>query len=112
MRYTMNPCASPLRRPLLKPPQPALRLCLPLTLPLPWTILPDQANYRIHKGRLSHGSTRRAYRNRLATLPGALQSPRLIALHPAVQFNRSYPPCCRTADKILFVGCAGKTGKV
>ncbi|MCI0557472.1 MAG: hypothetical protein MN733_03175, partial [Nitrososphaera sp.] len=34
----------------------------------------------------------------------ALQSPRFVAFDPAVQFNRSYPPCCRTADKILFVG--------
>ena len=48
-------------------------------------------------------STPRAHRNRLAPPPGALQSPRLIAFDPAVQFNRSYPPCCRTADKILFV---------
>ena len=48
-------------------------------------------------------STPRAHRNRLPPLPGALQSPRLIAFDPAVQFNRSYPPCCRTADKILFV---------
>ena len=47
--------------------------------------------------------TPRAHRNRLAPPPGALQSPRRIAFDPAVQFNRFYPPCCRTADKILFV---------
>ena len=29
--------------------------------------------------------------------PGALQSPGLITFDPAVQFNRSYPPCYRTA---------------
>jgi len=38
---------------------------------------------------------RRVHRNRLATL---------IAIDPAVPFYRSYPPCCRTANKILFVG--------
>ena len=52
----------------------------------------------------------RAYRNRLAPPPGALPSPRLIAFDPAVQFNRSYPPCCRTADKILFVGLKREYG--
>ena len=33
----------------------------------------------------------------------AFQSPYSCALSTAVQFNRSYPPCCRTTDKILFV---------
>jgi hypothetical protein len=46
----LNPCASPLRRHLLKPPHAALRLCPPLTLPRPRTRLPDQPNYRTHKG--------------------------------------------------------------
>ena len=54
MRYRMNPCASPLRRPLPAPPQPPLRLCPPLTLPLPGTILPDQHNCPIHRLKLSH----------------------------------------------------------
>jgi len=54
MRYRMNPCASPLRRRLLKPPQAALRLRPPLTPPPPGTILPDQPNSPIHKGKLNH----------------------------------------------------------
>ena len=29
--------------------------------------------------------------------------PNRLRLNTAVQFNRFYPPCCRTADKILFV---------
>ena len=31
------------------------------------------------------------------------QIPNTAALNPAVQFSLSYPPCCRTADKTLFV---------
>ena len=54
MRYRRDPCASTLRRRLLKPPQAALRLCPPLTLPLPGTVLPDQPNYPIPKGKRSH----------------------------------------------------------
>ena len=35
--------------------------------------------------------------------PGRIQIPNTVALNPAVQSNRFYPPCCRTADKTLFV---------
>jgi len=34
---------------------------------------------------------------------GLIQIPNAVALNPAVQSNRLYPPCCRTADKTLFV---------
>jgi hypothetical protein len=34
---------------------------------------------------------------------GRIQIPNAIALNPAVQSNKFYPPCCRTADKTLFV---------
>jgi len=40
--------------------------------------------------------------------PGTLQIPNRLALNPAVQSNRFYPPCSRTADKILFVGPIGR----
>ena len=55
MRYRMNPCASPLRRCLPKPPHAALHLCPPLTLPRFRTILPEQPNSPIYKGIVSHG---------------------------------------------------------
>ena len=56
---------------------------------------------------------RRAHRNRLATPTGGIQSPRLIAFDPAVQFNRSYPPCCRTADKrYSYVGRRARLPRV
>jgi hypothetical protein len=103
MRYRMNPCASPLRRCLPKPPHAALRLCPPLTLPRARSILPEQPNSRIHRGNLSHDRRAEPTATRLATPTGGIQSPRLIAFDPAVQFNRSYPPCCHTADKILSV---------
>jgi hypothetical protein len=54
MRYRMNPCASLLQRRLPKPPQAALRLCPPLTLPRARTILHEQPDSRIHRGNLSH----------------------------------------------------------
>ena len=34
---------------------------------------------------------------------GLIQIPNTVDLNPAVQSNGSYPPCCRTADKSLFV---------
>src|SRR5438128_10688595 len=43
-----------------------------------------------------------AQRTSLAAIP-ALQSPNHCALNPAVQSSPFYPPCVRTADKILFV---------
>jgi hypothetical protein len=46
----LNPCASPPRRPLLKPPAGPFASMPPLPLPLPGTILPDQPNSRIYRG--------------------------------------------------------------
>ena len=38
-----------------------------------------------------------------ACMVDLIQIPKIVAQNPAVQSNKFYPPCCRTADKTLFV---------
>jgi hypothetical protein len=58
MRCRMTPCAFPLRRRFIKPPQTPVRLSRPLTRPRFRTILSDKPNSRIAMRKPSHDRRR------------------------------------------------------
>src|SRR5262245_11673012 len=96
------PSSSPCRMPLSSHSPPAHGLTpSPASAIVPTgTLASSESATPTSCMRFSSANATRGYTPNLAT---SFQIPSQLTTAPAVQFNRSYPPCCRTADKILFV---------